>query len=173
VAAEIVAINAAVGSKVGSRLDPLQIPADIEIYHRKDDDSDWTLDPKEAKQEKGKPVLFNRGGGEGKGKPSAINHSNVTPTRDSLAGGITFDYAVQTVVLSIPALRKLRFKTGYDGKPLASPDAAADAARAALAALALAGMVHLREKGYDLRSRCLLVPESPFRLELVMADGDP
>lgn len=168
---EIVAVNAAVGTKVGSRLDPLQIPASIEIYHRKDDESDWTLDAKEAKIEKGKPVPFSRAGGEGKGKPSSINHSNIAPTKDDLAGGITFDYALQTVVLSLPALRKLRFKTGYDGKPLANPTAAEDAARTALAALALAGIIHLRDKGFDLRSRCLLVPDSPLRLEVVAPDG--
>ena len=162
VASEIVAINALHGKKVGSRLDPLQIPSSIEIYPRKDDESDWTLDPEQAKHKAGKPVSV---------KPSEINHGNVAPTVDQSAGGITFEYAVQTVVLSIPALRKLRFKTGYDRKPLASPEAAADAARTAIAALAIAGVVHLREKGYDLRSRCLLVPESPFHLELVMADG--
>lgn len=169
---EIVGIHAAAGAKVGSRLDPLQIPANIEIYHRKDDDSDWTLDASDAKLDpKGKPIPFTRAGGEGKGKPSAINHSNVTPSKDELAGGVTFDYAIQTVVLSLPALRKLRFKTGYDGKALSDTTAAEDAARTAIAALALAGIVHLREKGYDLRSRSLLVPESAFRLEIVAPDG--
>jgi CRISPR-associated protein Csb1 len=168
---EIVAIHANMGSKVGSRLDPLAIPSSIEIYHRADDESDWTLDPKEAKIDKGKPALFTRAGGKGKGKPSSINHSNIAPTKDDLAGGITFDYAVQTVVLSLPALRKLRFRTGYDGKPLPNVETAEAAARTALAALALAGIVHLREKGYDLRSRCLLIPESAFKLEVVAPDG--
>lgn len=168
---EIVAVHAATGAKVGSRLDPLQIPSNIEIYQHKDRAADWTLDPTEAKKDKGKPVLFSHSGADGKGKPSAINHSNIAPTKDELAGGITFDYAVQTVVLSLPALRKLRFRTGYDGKPLTDIPAAEAAARTALAALGLAGILHLREKGYDLRSRCLLVPESPLRLEVVAPDG--
>jgi CRISPR-associated protein Csb1 len=169
--AEIVAVGAATGRKVGSRIDPLGIQANVDVYHRKDDESDWTIDESEAKVEKNKPVPFSRKGAEGKGKPSAVNHSNVAPTVDELAGGITFDHAIQTVVLSLPALRRLRFKTGYDRQPLAQSAAAEDAARTALAALALAGIVHQRAQGYDLRSRCLLVPESPASLEIVLPDG--
>lgn len=40
-----------------------------------------------------------------------------------------------------------------------------------LAALALAAIAHQREQGYDLRSRCLLVPEGEIPLELVKNDG--
>lgn len=168
---EIMAIHAETGSKVGSRLDPLQIPSNIEVYHRSDDNEEWTIDAAEAKLEKGKPVLFSRKGGEGKGKPSSINHSNIAPSKDEFSGGITFDYAIQTVVLSMPALRKLHFKHGYDGAPLADAVTAGEAARTAIAALALAGIVHARARGYDLRSRCLLIPESSFVLEVVAADG--
>jgi CRISPR-associated protein Csb1 len=168
---EIVAVGALTGRKVGSRIDPLAIQANVDVYHRKDDESDWTIDESEAKVEKGKPVPFSRKGADGKGKPSAVNHSNVAPTVDELAGGITFDHAIQTTVLSLPALRRLRFKTSYDRKPLAQSAAAEDAARTALAALALAGIVHQRAQGYDLRSRCVLVPESPAGLEIVLPDG--
>ncbi len=168
---EIVAIGAVPGSKVGSRMDPLAIQAGVEVFHRESDPDDWTIDEAEAVKEKGKPKLFNRAGGQGKGKPSAINHSNVTPSVDEYAGGITFDYAIQTVVLSLPALRRLRFLTATDGKPLAKRAEAEAAAQLALAALALAGVVRQREVGYDLRSRCLLVPDSPLVIELVRADG--
>lgn len=168
---EIVAIGASAGRKVGSRIDPLGIQANVQVFHRRDDESDWTIDPTEAKQDKGKPVLFSRKGQESKGNPSAINHSNVAPTIDELAGGITFDYAVQTVVLSFPALRKLRFATGYDKKPLAGGLKTEEAARTALAALGVAAIVHLRAAGYDLRSRCLLVPDGALALEAVLADG--
>jgi CRISPR-associated protein Csb1 len=78
---------------------------------------------------------------------------------------------VHTVVLSLPALRRLRFATRLDGKPIESRDAAERAARVALAALALAAVVHQRAQGYDLRSRCLLVPEGPLVLEVVRPDG--
>lgn len=168
---EIVAVGASPGSKVGSRIDPLAIGSGVEVFHRKDDEDDWTIEPSEAAQKGGKPVLFSRGGKDSKGKPSSVNHSNIAPTIDDLAGGITFDHAVQTVVLSLPALRRLRFATGLDAKPLAKPDSAAAAARTALAALAVAGIVHLRDQGFDLRSRCLLVPDGPLSLEIVLGDG--
>lgn len=168
---EIIAIGASAGRKVGSRIDPLGIQANVEVYHRKDDETDWTIDPTEAKQEKNKPVLFSRKGADAKGKPSSVNHSNVAPTIDEYAGGVTFDFALQTTVLSLPALRRLRFATSLDGKPLADRAASEGAARVALAALALAGVVHQRARGYDLRSRCLLVPDSELVLEIVHGDG--
>jgi CRISPR-associated protein Csb1 len=169
---EIVAIGVSTGKKVGSRIDPLGIQANVPVYHRKDNEEDWTIDEAEAKQDaKGKPVLFSRTGAEGKGKASAVNHSNVAPGIDEFAGGITFDYAMQTVVLSLPALRRLRFTTDLGGKPLANREAAEPAARMALAALAVAGIVHQRARGYDLRSRSLLVPEGDLVLEVVNADG--
>ncbi len=168
---EIVALGVSTGRKVGSRIDPLGIQAHVPVYHRKDDETDWTIEVAEAKTEKNKPVLFSRKGAEGKGKPSAVNHSNVAPTIDEFAGGATFDYAEQTVVLSLPALRRLRFVTALDGKPLAERTAAEKAARVALAALAIAGIVHQRAQGYDLRSRCVLVPDGPLALEIVRADG--
>jgi CRISPR-associated protein Csb1 len=168
---EIVALGASAGRKVGSRIDPLGIQANVPIYHRKDDETDWTIDVNEAKVEKGKPVSFSRKGAEGKGKASAVNHSNIAPTIDEFAGGITFDYAIQTVVLSLPALRKLRFATALDGTPLTARDAAETSARVALAALALAGIVHQRAQGYDLRSRCLLVADGPLVLEVLRPDG--
>jgi len=169
---EIVALGASAGRKVSSRIDPLGIQANVPVYHRKTDESDWTIDATEAKQDpKGKPILFSRTGSEGKGKASSVNHSNIVPSVDSFAGGITFDHAVHTVVLSLPALRRLRFVTRLDGKPLESRDAVERAARTALAALALAAIAHQRAQGYDLRSRCLLVPDGPLVLEIVRPDG--
>ncbi len=169
---EIVGIGASAGRKVGSRIDPLGIQANVPIYPRKDDENDWTIDLNEAKQEKGKGVPFSRGNKkDGKGNPSAVNHSNVAPTIDETAGGVTFDYAIQTVVLSLPALRKLRFQTALDGTPLAKRAEAEQAARVAIAALAVAAVVHQRARGYDLRSRCLLVPDGELTLEIVYGDG--
>lgn len=168
---EIVAVGVSTGSKVGSRIDPLGIQANVPIYHRKDDESDWTIEASEAKQEKGKPVPFSRKGAEGKGKASAVNHSNIAPSIDEFAGGVTFDRAIQTVVLSLPALRRLRFATDLTGNPLPDRAAAEAAARVALAALALAAVTHQRSQGYDLRSRCLLVTDSAFALEVIKGDG--
>lgn len=169
---EIVALGASAGKKVSSRIDPLGIQANVPVYHRAEDHSDWTIDASEAEvDKKGKPLPFNRSGGEGKGKASSVNHSNIAPSIDEFAGGVTFDYAVQTVVLSLAALRGLRFVTDLDGVVLTEPTRAQDAARSALAALAIAGIVHQRARGYDLRSRCLLVPDGPLVLEVVRADG--
>ena len=168
---EIVGVGATFGSKVGSRIDPLAIQANVDVYHSKKDEADWTIDADDAKTEKGKPVLFSRGGKDAKGKPSAVNHSNVAPNIDTFAGGVTFEYAVQTVVLSLPALRRLRFTTALDGSPLADRSKAEQAARVALAALGVAAIVHQRDRGYDLRSRCLLVPDGGLVLEIVQADG--
>lgn len=169
---EIVAVGASAGCKVGSRIDPLGIQANVPVFHRADDESDWTISTDEAKKDpKGKPVLFSRTKKDGKGNPSAVNHSNQPPNIDEFSGGVTFDSALQTVVLSLPALRRLRFVTGLDGKPLDKRGLAEDAARVALAALALAAVVHQRAQGYDLRSRCLLVPDGPLTLELIAADG--
>jgi CRISPR-associated protein Csb1 len=173
---EIVGINAVIGVKTASRLDPLQIVKGVEIFQAKNDAKDWTLDPKEAATDKGKPILYSRKGDKGKGSPSAINHSNIPPSIDASSGGVTIDYALQTIVLSLPALRRLRFNNNVAGEALvsgAARDAAENSARTALAALALAGVVLQHERGYDLRSRSLLVATAPFVFELLQRDGSP
>ena len=165
---EIVGLDAQIGKKVGSRIDPLQIErleeADRAFNHA-DADQVWTFDPDEAeKDSKEKPKLADRGSGEGTaGLPSKINHGNVTPTIDALAGGVTISAAVQTTVISLAALRRLRF-AGRRREAQA-------AARTAIAALGVAAIVLQHEMDYDLRSRCLLVPEHPPRIELVGRDG--
>jgi CRISPR-associated protein Csb1 len=78
------------------------------------------------------------------------------------------------VVLSLPSLRRLRFTARGDGaafKDRLARDAAELAARTALAALSLAAIVHQHERGYDLRSRSLLVGTGPLRIERVGRDG--
>ncbi len=174
VASEIVAINAVPGVKVSSRIDPAGIQANVPVYHHKANHDDYTIDPDEAKRDKkGNPVPFSRKGAEGKGKPSAINHSNVTPSIDAFAGGITFDYAIHTAVLSFSALRRLRFPQTVEGKRLEGNRRmdAERAARTALAALGITAIALLWEVGFDLRSRCALVPEHPFALEFVPSGG--
>lgn len=172
---EIVGVNAQTGKKTASRIDPAGIQANVDIYHAEADHDDWTIDPEKAEQKSKKPLPFSRKGGDGKGKPSAINHGNVAPSVDEFAGGVTVDYAEQTTVLSLPALRRLRFQTTCTGKPLQGPERqeAELAGRTALAALSLAAVAFARADGYDLRSRCLLVPApgGPLSLEVISADG--
>ena len=172
---ELVAVNARTGVKTASRLDPAGIQANVDVFHKMDDHDDYTIDPDEAATQGGKPIPFSRTGAEGKGKPSAINHSNVAPSIDEWAGGVTCDYVRQTTVLSLPAIRRIRFVSTTDGDLLEGAErrAAERAARISLAALGLAAIALLRDAGSDLRSRCTLVPEGPLVLEAVSAQGEP
>ncbi|SER20254.1 CRISPR-associated protein Csb1 [Solimonas aquatica] len=173
---EVIGVDFSPGVKTASRIDSAAISSGVPIYHLAGDDSDWTLDPVEAEKDKqGKPILYKSSKEQSTGKASAINHSNFRPSKDFTAGGVTFDYAQQTTVLSLPALRRLRFPVSVDGSaiPTASRAAAESAARTALAALALAAIALQRNQGYDLRSRSLLVPESatPLAFEFISSEG--
>jgi CRISPR-associated protein Csb1 len=162
---EIVGINAAHGSKTESRIDPLNILKKAsDIYVAADDNERWTTDIEKAKKydtddkdhKKGAPIKFGK-----EGKPSEVNHGNVTPSIDSVGGGVTIDEARHTVVISLAALRRLGFTTG------------AEEARTVLAALGLLAVFAAESRGHDLRSRCLLVPKTgaAMKLQTVGRDG--
>ena len=164
---EIVGLDAKVGITVKSRIDPLQIEklaSEDLVFNSADPDEVWTTDPDQAKKKKGKPVPASRKGTSGTaGQPSKINHGNVTPSIDDQAGGVTISRAVQTTVISLAALRRLRFRgLGRDAEC---------AARTAVAALGVAAIVYQHEADFDLRSRCLLLPEHLPRLEMLKRDG--
>lgn len=180
VVSEIIGVNAEAGVRTRSRIDPLVLsnPA----LYQMPDDGGWTIFPeKAALDEKGKPKEYK--------KLSELNLGNVTPDLvrynpkdgkpirtkneqirpdDVLPGGVTIDYAVQTMVLSFPALRRLSFPV--KGKEKTETELN-NAARTVLAALALTGFCHLQEQGYDLRSRCLLIPDGHTSFELIGNDG--
>ena len=196
---EIIGYDAVAGVKTSSRIDPASIERSAGPVYRTTD-GEWTLDPERAKKNNGKPVLYKLQKGKevphdpesGKdvpdqGRPSVINHGNVTPDYDfvkggnntrindrgetvndpRILGGFTISKATQTTVLSLAALRRLRF-------PL---DGAADSehetdvsARTALAALGLAAGVLARNDA-DLRSRCQLVAETAPTWELLDRPG--
>lgn len=174
---EIVGFDVVAGVKTASRIDPTSIEKKAgPVFESKSDPSDWTSLEVEAATEKGKPKLFSRKGAGDKGTPASINHGNIPPSIDSEAGGVTMSHAVHTVVLSMAGLRRLRFQQRSDGGliPAADRDAAETAARTALAALGLAGIIYQRRNGYDLRSRSLLVSSEPLAFELLDRDGgDP
>jgi len=175
IVSEIIGIRAEAGVLTSSRLDPLGIKA-VSIYAAQD--REWTANIEEAKlDEKGNPILFKKKK-DSKGTASEINHSNIPPTigkkpdsksslDEHLGGGVTIDYALQTTVLSLPALRRLHFP--LNGEVSAQVDTAA---RTVLAALGLAAIVHQLENGYDLRSRCLLIAEGKFDFELLDNYGE-
>lgn len=171
---EIVGHDVVAGVKTASRIDPAGIERKGgSVYESKADPNDWTVFEKEAAQEKGKPKPFSRKGAEGKGTPATVNHGNIPPSIDAEAGGVTMDHAIQTTVLSLAGLRRLRFQTRSDGQRLGDAERAAaeTAARTALAALALAAVVYQRDNDFDLRSRSLLVAKTPLVFELLGRDG--
>ena len=144
---EIVGINATTGVKTGSRIDPLQIRAAAKVVKSGDT---YEL----AKDSKTKGAV----------SPSEVNHGNIPP--DISPGGVTIDYAEQTTVLSLPALRRLRFPVdSIDGKVTSKE--IDQAGRVVLAALALASAALAADGGYDLRSRCLLWPVGALTWELL------
>jgi len=176
---EIIGLDAVPGQKTSSKIDSLAIATGAgPIYLAKD--GGWTFDEKQAKEDGKKGVM--KVGKEG--KPSEINHGNVTPDlvfrkdknqnlildenrRPIPVGGFTISEAVQTTVLSLPGLRRLRFPL-KDGQAKPESD---HAAQTVLAALALVAIARQRQDGYDLRSRCQLVPTHAPDIELVPADG--
>lgn len=158
---EIIAINAVGGVRPSSRIDPLGIMLNAGPLFQAPDGG-WTLDESAARKEKGKAVRYGK-----EGKPSEANHGNVTPSIKGNHGGITMDHALQTVVVSIPALRRLEFPLTEDGTRKANLEA-----RVALTALGICGATLAIEDGCDLRSRCLLVPEPGVSgWEIVKGDG--
>jgi CRISPR-associated protein Csb1 len=152
---EIIAIDVIGGKKTSSRIDPLGIKAVKDVIAKTDDADVWKfvdppIDAKKAKKAEGKMS-----------KPSEINHGNVTPTIAD--GGVTFREAIQTTVLSLTQLRRLRFPD-LSGAMQADRDAAG---RAVIAALGLFAVTLQQEDGYQLRSRCQLVPLKAPQFEVI------
>jgi len=159
---EIIGLHAQLGNKTSSRLDPAQIMLQAgPLYRAKSGDISWTLNENEAARDKKGPIKLGKDG-----KPSEANHSNATPTIAD--GGVTISKALQTTVLSLPALRRLRFP--LDEGP-SKPEADL-AARVALAALGLCAAALNQEQGCDLRSRCQLHPTAAFVWDLLDRPGE-
>lgn len=172
---EIVGYDVVTGVKTASRIDPAAIEKKAgPVFEKKGEPGEWTsIEAEAATDKKGKPQLFSRKGAGDKGSPATINHGNIPPSIDDEAGGVTMSHAMQTIVLSLAGLRRLRFQEQVDGARIAAADrdASETAARTALAALALAGVVYQRKNGYDLRSRSLLVAGEPLTFEVLGSDG--
>jgi CRISPR-associated protein Csb1 len=160
IVSEIVGYGAVQGKKTASRIDPLQIMREAAAVYQTENGG-WTLSEELARRDKGKPVKV---GKKGEGRPSDINHGNVPPSISD--GGYTIRFARQTTVLSLPAVRRLRFPLpdSQGGTVLAEANLEA---RAVIVALGIAAATLLREQGADLRSRCQLVPSGSFVWELL------
>ena len=162
---EIVGVNAVPGIRPTSRIDPLGIELRAaEIYVSTDPEKRWTITEEDAVLDKhGRPKKVGADG-----KPTEIGHSNIVPSwkndrNEPNHGGVTIRYALQTSVLSLPQIRRLRF-------PDESGDSSVErdiAGRTLTVAYGLCSLVLQSEQGFDLRSRCLLVPQSEMMLEFV------
>jgi CRISPR-associated protein Csb1 len=155
---ELIGLDAVQGKKTSSRIDPAQIMLDAGPLYSSADGG-WTLDPNVALKEKKVPIKFGEDG-----RPSKANHGNVMPS--IVDGGFTISKAVQTTVLSLASLRRLRFPLNGNCEP-----ATDDLARTVLSALGLCAATLMREGGCDLRSRCQLIPTQEFVWELLDQPG--
>jgi CRISPR-associated protein Csb1 len=146
---ETVAVNVTAANeknkRTGFRIDPLNASKNVGIKSTPDG---WAIaEGKEAK------------------RPSEINHGNILFESDN--SGVRCEYVEQTTVVSLGALRKLRFPV--DGNETAQRN---DAARAVLAALGLCAGVLAAESGTSLRSRCTLWPEGERVWEVLEKPGE-
>lgn len=140
-ASEITAIHAVSGKRAAVRTDPFRIGRRVRAAHGQAPPS-----PPKAHPATPQPATPDAGDGEDR--------------------GVSCDYAMQTTVLSLAALRRIGFGP--------EPDEARDTAgRVALAALGLCAATMLnRAEGFDLRAGCVLVPEEPPRWELLHSNGE-
>jgi CRISPR-associated protein Csb1 len=163
---EIIGIDATENNRrPASRIDPLIGVAAESIPIRKADDKTWTVVDQ----------------GKGNARLSEVGLGNVVPSlrvppeqrrnfeSEFNHGGVSVRFARQIAVLSLPALRRLRFPVDSQ-----SPEQQMEAdvsARTVLAALALAALARQWASGFSLRSRCDLVPRTDFSLQL-LAPGE-
>ena len=183
---EIVGFDVEPGKRPSSRIDPLGIERAAGPVFRTTDGG-WTIDPNSkdvlkengspvlfAKDAKGKNVIWKKDTEQEQGTPSKINHGNIPPSlkkensTEPNPGGFTISYALQTTVLSLPALRRLGFPLprkdaesddDFKKRKAANQTVANEAARVVLAALALSAVAWNQKTGYDLRSGCQLNPQ--------------
>ncbi|MCB1097442.1 MAG: type I-U CRISPR-associated protein Cas7 [Verrucomicrobiae bacterium] len=137
VVSEIVAVNSKIGGREGVRADPLNSSGDVDCVKIAETEKYDIWKNRQAKTKKDK------------NRASAINHGNIVWDAH---GGVTCDYIQQSITISFPALRQLRFPV--EGKDEADTSAKGQAVLAAIALHAAALNV---ERGWHLRSRCDLV----------------
>jgi len=147
---EIVALGTVPGERSSSRIDPYFTGKGVTVYEGPEKQPVFEEQPKKY----------------GDGKPSEINLGNILPTVSS-PGGVTMRYAEQKTVVSLAALRKLRFPRDDES---VSPERN-HAAQTVLASIALVAIELQREAGYWLRSRCDLYAAEPPMREIVGGAG--
>lgn len=159
---EIIGIGATEDNRrPASRVDPLIVVAGESLPITINDDKTWSVAEK----------------GTGKSKLSKVGLGNVMPSlkvppdkrndfeSDYNHGGVTVQFARQIAVLSLPAVRRLRFP--IEAKAAEQKDVNL-AAWTTLAALGLAAFARQWAAGFSLRSRCDLVPRAGLDLSLLL-----
>ena len=163
---EIIGIGATANEdnrRPSSRVDSLLVVAGESLPIKENPDRTWSPVDK----------------GPGSSRLSNVGLGNVTPSlkvppnkrkdyeSEYNHGGVTVQFARQITVLSLPALRRLRF-------PIAAASAEEQAkanieARTTLAALGFAAVARQWSAGFSLRSRCDLVPRNGLVFDLLTA----
>ena len=155
IVSEIVGYDAVKGTKTSSRIDTAEIVKNAgPLYKQEGNDHrpHWTLE--KGKEKVGKD-----------GSPSGANHGNIPP--DVSEGGFTISSALQTTVVSLPAIRRLRFP--LKGKVRSRPEVDI-AGQTVLATLGLLAGTMARNDT-DLRSRCHLFPSNGIAWEVLNKPG--
>ena len=169
IVSEIVAYDITeMGQRPASKGDPLNLTGTV----YESTAGGWTPSQEHAKRKDGKPEGSPLKYGDD-GRLSVLGLGQITPSLKNEegtphAGGYCAREISQTAVLSLSALRRLRFPL----KPGAANDEKLnDAGRAVIAALGVYALSAACAEGYWLRSRCELVAASPVELETVKANG--
>ena len=169
IVSEIVAYDITeMGQRPASKGDPLNLTGTV----YESTAGGWTPSQAHAKRKDGKPDGSPLKYGDD-GRLSVLGLGQITPSLQNEegtahAGGYCAREISQTAVLSLSALRRLRFplKAGA-----ANDEKLNNAGRAVIAALGVYALSAACAEGYWLRSRCELVAASPVELETVKANG--
>jgi len=154
---EIIAVGAEKGARAKSKRDIHDVSKGITLYKADEGSPERVvLDPAQAaKADSGKEMPF------ADGRPSSAGYGSVTPSLSD-HGGITMEYALQIATISLPAIRECRFPEAGE-----HDDSRDVAGRLMLVMLGLRMLALQVERGYDLRSGCLLTPDADPAFELI------
>lgn len=148
VTSEIIGVDAIPARRGAVKFDPMDVrKAAGPVYQSKNPERIFELDKKRAADKKEK-------------NPSDVGLGNVPNTEER---GASIRHALQSSLVSLAAVRRLRFEDGPG-----NPDPRRDrAGRASTVALGLYGLLSQMEAGYFLRSGCDLIPTARPTLEVV------
>ncbi len=184
IVSEIMGWDAIAGTMGGTRQDPVGIAKVATLEHTPDQGLKILTEAEAAKKlaekKKNKKEAKDKGlraPTSNVGDPSEFLLGHIPfPKKDDphIRGGFTISSATQTIVLNLIEIRTRTFKTDKKGKIFSGKDRliAEKAAHVYLTVLGLVSIVFARQRGYNLRSRCLLLPTAPMILNVRGPEGD-